>query len=89
MVTLARQLGPDLGAYETAFRDHICQTCPASPTAGDYCYENLARSCPLSRCAGEVVDLVQHLDRSSAAESGCPVPNTVPKENKQVGPILR
>jgi hypothetical protein len=52
-----------------AIREQICQTCPASPTAGDYCGDNLARTCPLSRYAGEVVATLQQMATSASASA--------------------
>jgi hypothetical protein len=48
----------DLGPFETTIRNRICQKCEQSPTAGDYCAEGLTRSCPLSRYAGLVLEVL-------------------------------
>ena len=50
--------------YETAIRNMVCQSCLKSVTAGDYCADNLVRSCPLSMYGGDAINtinLVQEL----------------------------
>ena len=44
-------------------RAFVCPTCTASPTAGDFCVEGAARTCPLSRYGGEVLQLLDDLRR--------------------------
>ena len=58
-----------MGRYERAVRDLICQTCMATPTAGDYCVGQMTRSCPLSlylREAIEALDKITALRRPAA-----------------------
>jgi hypothetical protein len=45
-----------LGKYERAMRDLVCQSCMASPTAGDYCVGQMTRTCPLSLYLREAID---------------------------------
>jgi hypothetical protein len=52
-----------LDSIESALRTIVCSHCKLSPTAGDYCSESLARTCPLSRYALEVVAVLQRLQR--------------------------
>ncbi len=39
----------------------ICQTCRASPTAGDFCSDRLARTCPLSRYGAQLIEILERL----------------------------
>src|SRR6186997_827022 len=46
--SVARQVkSPSLAPYQLAVLNRICQKCDSTPTAGDYCHEQLNRSCPL------------------------------------------
>ena len=49
------------GSYENGIKNFVCQVCDASPTAGDYCTDGMARSCPLSRYGGQVIGLIAQL----------------------------
>lgn len=55
---------PDLGAYEAAINELVCQNCKSSPTAGDYCADGQIRSCPLSRYSGDVVDVLEKAEQA-------------------------
>lgn len=57
---------PFLLPYERAMEQLICQSCTASPTAGDFCTEKSMRHCPLSRYAGLVVDVLERVDRAQS-----------------------
>lgn len=48
-------------SYEERVRDLVCARCTIAPTAGDYCAEFQARTCPLSRYAREVLDLIEQV----------------------------
>ena len=39
----------------------VCSECAACPSAGDYCSERLARTCPLSRYNGELLTILEQL----------------------------
>ena len=54
---------PSLGPYEHAVRELICQTCEASPTAGDFCDGRSTRSCPLSRYLGDVIETLEAVNQ--------------------------
>ena len=41
----------------------VCPTCHASTSAGEFCADRLARTCPLSRYAGEVLEILEDLRR--------------------------
>ena len=47
------------GALDRAIKQTICPACTLTPTHGEYCAEFEARTCPLSRFAGEVVILIE------------------------------
>lgn len=51
------------GAIDAAVRKRICQQCPYSPSAGDYCAERLTRTCPLSRHAERAVEVLEKVIR--------------------------
>jgi len=55
---------PTLGGYERAMRELICQRCELSPTAGDYCGRRSDESCQLARYEGQVVDVLERVDRA-------------------------
>lgn len=61
---IARAIKDDsIAPYEQAMRRMICEQCEASPDSGEFCGDRTTRSCPLSRYAGEVVDVLEHLRR--------------------------
>lgn len=53
--------GDPLAPFEQAVRDGVCSHCTLSPTAGDYCYRGLTRTCPLSCHAGKVLTAIEPL----------------------------
>ena len=46
---------------EQIVRGAICQRCALSPSAGEYCSEYLARTCPLSRYSAELIAVLAHV----------------------------
>ena len=44
---------------ELLVRHVVCQACTASTSAGDYCADGLARTCPLSRYHQDVIDVLR------------------------------
>lgn len=46
---------------DKAIKETICPSCAVSPTAGEFCPEFSARTCPLSRFSAEVVLLIETL----------------------------
>lgn len=59
--TMVASRDPRLDSVEQALRNTVCNHCTLSPSAGDYCSESLARTCPLSRYALHVVAVLQRL----------------------------
>ena len=60
--SIARQFqGDPLADYERAIRDSVCQHCTATPSAGDYCSDRLARTCPLSVQESNVLTVLESL----------------------------
>lgn len=57
-----RQHSASMTPYEEAMRELICQSCQSHHTAGDYCAPRSTRSCPLSRYADLVVDVLERVD---------------------------
>lgn len=55
---------PEMGAYEAAINELVCQSCQSSPTSGDFCADGATRSCPLSRYAGDIVDVLERAERA-------------------------
>jgi hypothetical protein len=51
------------GEFEHAMREQVCSRCTMSATAGDYCAEMEARTCPLSRYAPRVLEILEDLQR--------------------------
>lgn len=56
----AVQNAGDMSA-DRIMRTFVCQACQVSATAGDYCAEGMARTCPLSRHGGEVLGILEEL----------------------------
>jgi hypothetical protein len=56
----AWEAAPEMVADELVQR-FICPTCKNSSAAGDFCPEHLARTCPLSAYAGDVIDTLEHM----------------------------
>jgi hypothetical protein len=48
-------------SYEQSLRDLVCARCTIAPTAGDYCADFQARTCPLSRYAREVLAIIEQV----------------------------
>jgi NADPH-dependent glutamate synthase beta subunit-like oxidoreductase len=57
-LAVQRRVDPAVST-EKRIRDVVCSACAASPSAGDYCAESLARTCPLSRYNQEVLDVLK------------------------------
>jgi hypothetical protein len=53
--------GPLDEAPDEAMRRHVCPTCHASASAGDYCSDRLHRTCPLSRYGSDVLQILEDL----------------------------
>ena len=45
--------------YENRIRNIVCSVCEVSPTAGDFCEQDMSRTCPLSRYAGEILPTLE------------------------------
>ena len=45
-------------AFEREVKDLICARCTLAPSSGEYCAEYTARTCPLSRYARDVLELI-------------------------------
>ena len=52
---------PNIGPYEKAVLEHICQECPYSPTAGDFCADRTTRQCPLARQLNLVIQTIESI----------------------------
>jgi len=52
----------DLGTYEHAVRDEVCQHCTLSDSAGDYCSAWMERQCPLSVYLNDVVSVLERVE---------------------------
>lgn len=48
-------------AGDEVMRKSVCPECDACPTAGDFCSERLARTCPLSRYNAQVIAILEQL----------------------------
>ena len=49
------------GACDRRIEDRVCAGCSCAPTAGDFCAERLARTCPLSRYGTVVVETLERV----------------------------
>ncbi len=49
------------GAYEKAICDGICPACKLTPSAGDFCADQMARTCPLAAYGKQVIELIEGL----------------------------
>ena len=59
LAKLAAQIGDRPGECEKALKDQVCQGCTLRETAGDYCADYSARTCPLSRYSTAVIARLQ------------------------------
>jgi len=59
LVGVAARPDPPEVSVDTLVRNSICSRCVISSTAGDFCAENLARTCPLSRYSQDVIDVLR------------------------------
>ena len=67
LLGLARRVDDTPGACETAVRQTVCGRCRLTPTAGEYCADYAARTCPVSRYSAEVVAAIQRLPHALPA----------------------
>lgn len=51
---------------DDVLREYVCPACHASVSAGDYCAEHVARTCPLSIYSAEVLNILQRLKHAPA-----------------------
>jgi hypothetical protein len=82
---IAGQNDPVPGDYERSLKDTVCGKCRLSPTAGDYCADYLARSCPLSTYAGEVIGALEGL-RAHAGQIEAAPARRIADENRSTTP---
>ena len=61
LVAMANQIGERPGECEHAVKDKVCQGCCLKESAGDYCADYGARTCPLSRYSAAVISRLQRL----------------------------
>ena len=76
LVQLARRADDRSGACERAVCESVCAACRLKPTAGEFCAEYAARTCPLSRYGAAVVAALQRAARSF--EAGAVRPGRLP-----------
>ena len=59
-------------SFEQSVKDLICARCTLAPSSGEYCAEYMARTCPLSRYARDVLELVDAVQatRTSTVAGG-------------------
>jgi hypothetical protein len=61
LAALANQIGERPGECEAGVKDQICQGCSLRESAGDYCADYGARTCPLSRYSTAVISRLQRM----------------------------
>ena len=62
--------GPLDESPDEAMEKHVCPTCHASPSAGDFCTDRLDRSCPLSRYGADVLQILEDLGHVKRGAGG-------------------
>lgn len=55
--------GGNLGVYERACNELVCQDCQASPSHGDYCSERSTARCPLAVYLADVIEAIESMPR--------------------------
>jgi hypothetical protein len=60
LVAMKSAQNPSWG-LERLVRDEVCQHCDAVPSAGDFCSDRLARTCPLSVQLADIVAVLESL----------------------------
>jgi len=84
LAEIAEHPNPAAGSYERAVEEAVCETCLYSRSAGEYCSEQIARTCPLSRYAGHVIGGLEQLTlhghplRLTAADKAPQTPSVRP-----------
>jgi hypothetical protein len=48
-------------SYERALKELVCARCTLAPSSGEYCSDFNARTCPLSRYARDVLQLIDQV----------------------------
>lgn len=61
LVTLAATVSDGPDDWERGLKDAVCATCRLRPSAGEFCPDYAARTCPLSRYSGDVIGALQHV----------------------------
>jgi hypothetical protein len=61
LLLTATQQTPAEMSLDRVMREFVCKGCQASPTAGDFCAEGLTRTCPLSRYAATVLQILSSI----------------------------
>jgi hypothetical protein len=61
LMTLAATAEDRPGEWERDVKDVVCATCRLRPSAGEFCPDYAARTCPLSRYSGDVLAALQHV----------------------------
>jgi hypothetical protein len=69
LVEVAAVCGSAPASFEQSVKDLVCARCTLAPSSGEYCSEYVARTCPLSRYARDVLELIDALQapRTTAA----------------------
>lgn len=61
--------GASAEGIEAARKQEVCATCQEMPSSGEYCLQNLTRSCPLSRYQLEVVAAIRDARAGAASKA--------------------
>ena len=59
LIGMAARPDPPRQSIDEQVRNSVCSRCMVSNSAGDYCADNLARTCPLSRYSQDVIDVLR------------------------------
>ena len=68
IISLATACVDAPASYENLLKQLVCAHCTVAPSSGEYCSEYNARTCPLSRYARDVLQLI---DQIGLRREGC------------------
>ena len=61
IIDLATVCADAPASYENLLKQLVCARCTLAPSSGEYCSEYNARTCPLSRYARDVLQLIDQI----------------------------
>jgi hypothetical protein len=55
-------------SFEQQVKELVCARCTLSPSSGEYCSDYVARTCPLSRYARDVLQLIEMVQANKTSD---------------------